>query len=172
MENFRSRAELLDQINPFFKKLLEDEIIHYESLVAAPSVTESGRKEMSPVEFLSIERKEGESIEEGRMKEARVLAKRIHDLVAFGCHEYRDFAMIFRVAKDIYFYEYELKNLGIPYYVVSGRGFYKQPEIRDLIALLEILENPHLDIPFAAVLRSPPSTNRAWTFSWSRSSPF
>ncbi|MBI1977464.1 MAG: PD-(D/E)XK nuclease family protein, partial [Candidatus Omnitrophica bacterium] len=107
------------------------------------------------VEFLTIERKEDESITEARIKEAQVLAERIQALVRSGAYEYRDFAMLFRVATDIYFYEHELRNQGVPYFVISGRGFYKQPEIRDLISFLELLENPHLDIPLAAVLRSP-----------------
>ncbi len=152
VENFRSRSELLNQINPFFEKLWAEEKRSFEPLEACRSFSD---KTNPSVEFLTIERGEGESIEEARMNEARILAERIHDLVASGAYEYRDFAMLFRVATDIYYYEHELRNLGIPYYVVSGRGFYHQPEIRDLVSFLELLENPHLDIPLAAVLRSP-----------------
>ena len=107
------------------------------------------------VEFLTVERPEGETVQEARIKEARALAGRIEELQATGAYEYRDFAMLFRAADDIFFYEYELRNLGIPYYVVSGRGFYHQLEIRDIISFLEALDNPYLDIPLAAVLRSP-----------------
>ena len=151
-ENFRSRSELLNQINPFFEKLWVEEKKSFEALKAYRTFPV---KTNPSVEFLTIEREENESIEEARMKEARILAERIHDLVTSGAYEYRDFAMLFRVATDIYYYEHALKNLAIPYYVVSGRGFYHQPEIRDLISFLELLENPHLDIPLAAVLRSP-----------------
>jgi len=152
IENFRSRGELLNQINPFFEKLWSEEKRSFEPLEARRTFPQ---KTIPSVEFLVIEREEDESVQEARMNEARVLAERIHGLVASGAYDYRDFAMLFRVSTDIYYYEHELRNLAIPYYVVSGRGFYRQPEIRDLISFLELLENLHLDIPLAAVLRSP-----------------
>ncbi len=152
VENFRSRGELLNQINPFFEKLWTEEKRSFEPLETRRIFPQ---KANPSVEFLSIKQEEDESIEEARMNEARVLAEQIHGLVTSGVYEYKDFAMLFRVATDIYYYEHELRNLGIPYYVVSGRGFYRQPEIRDLISFLELLENPHLDISLAAVLRSP-----------------
>ena len=169
VENFRSRARLLNQLNSFFQHLWASEDRTFEPLEASHAVIArqhaiAADKSPSPgaracndgcVELLTIEREEDETVEEVRMKEARTLAERIRDLVNSGAYEYGDIAMLFRVATDIYFYEHELKNLGIPFYVVSGRGFYKQPEVRDLIAFLELLENPHLDIPLASVLRSP-----------------
>ena len=152
VENFRSRSELLNQINPFFKELWVGVAGVFEPLQAARDFP---AKKTTSVEFLVIEREEEETIEEARMKEARVLAERIREFVEAGTYAYRDFAMLFRVATNMYFYEHELRNLGIPYYVIGGRGFYWQPEIRDLMNILELLENPHLDIPLAAVLRSP-----------------
>jgi ATP-dependent helicase/nuclease subunit A len=156
-ENFRSRPELLDQMNPFFRQLWAEEAKTIEALVASRK-GDGQRSCLSPVcgavEFLMIERGE-ESVQEARIKEARVLAKRIKDLVDSKLYQYQDFAMLFRAADDIFFYEYELRNLGVPYYVISGRGFYRQLEIRDVISFLEILDNPYLNIPLAAVLRSP-----------------
>jgi len=152
VENFRSRPELLSQINPFFDELWSEEKRPFEPLEALRSVPV---KRGASLELLTVEREAGETAEEMRMNEARILAERIHELVSSGAYGYKDFAMLFRVATDIYFYEHELRKLGVPYYVVSGRGFYRQPEVRDLISFLELLENPHLDIPLAAVLRSP-----------------
>ncbi len=150
-QNFRSRAEILGEINSFFESLFSGVASVFEPLEAASSFPE--KKDLS-VEFLVVPR-ENESMAEVRMNEARVLAEKILEMVKSGRYEYRDFAMLFRATTDLYFYEYELRNYGIPYYVVGGRGFYKQPEIRDIISFLELLENPHLDIPLAAVLRSP-----------------
>ncbi|MBI3999286.1 MAG: PD-(D/E)XK nuclease family protein, partial [Candidatus Omnitrophica bacterium] len=113
------------------------------------------KKERPSVELIAVGKEADESAQEMRTQEARVLAREIYDLVESGFYQYKDFAMLFRAGTDIFLYEYELRALNIPYYVVSGRGFYHQPEIRDLIAFLEVLENPHLDIPLAAVLRSP-----------------
>ncbi len=156
VENFRSRAEVLNEINSFFGSIWPGNI--FEPLQASRDVMASKAQPDGAehsVEFLVIDRKGDESMTEVRMNEARVLAKRISEMVTSGKYDYQDFAMLFRATTDIYFYEYELRNYGIPYYVVGGRGFYKQPEIRDIISFLELLENPHLDIPLAAVLRSP-----------------
>ena len=124
-ENFRSRPELIDCVNPFFEKLWAEEKKTFGPLIPARNViarSEIPRND-GVVEFLTVERPEGETVQEARIKEARALAGRIEELQATGAYEYRDFAMLFRAADDIFFYEYELRNLGIPYYVVSGRGF-------------------------------------------------
>jgi len=151
VENFRSLPEVLNTINPFFESLFAQEG-QFEQLKSKLSSADGSNP---CVEFLAIERKEDETMNEVRMNEARILAERISQMIDSDRYDYKDFAMLFRATTDIYFYEYELRNYGIPYYVVGGRGFYKQPEIKDLISFLELLENPHLDIPLAAVLRSP-----------------
>jgi ATP-dependent helicase/nuclease subunit A len=62
---------------------------------------------------------------------------------------------LFRSTTDIKLYEHSLSHLDIPYYVVSGRGFYNTTEITDLINLLKIIESPLDEINLAAVLKSP-----------------
>lgn len=151
-ESFRSRSEVLEFINPFFQKLWAEEGKMFDALSAGLKFPD---KKMPSAELITIEQEEGEKAEELRIKEAQALALRIRELMETGEFQYRDFAMLFRAGTNIHLYEYELRNLNIPYYVVSGRGFYRQPEIRDLISALEFLENPHLDIPLAALLRSP-----------------
>ncbi|MCX8036549.1 MAG: helicase-exonuclease AddAB subunit AddA [Candidatus Sumerlaeia bacterium] len=48
-----------------------------------------------------------------------------------------------------------LRAQGIPAYTDAPPGQFLPTEIRDLFALLELLDNPCQDIPLAAVLRSP-----------------
>ncbi len=151
-ESFRSRSEVLEFINPFFQKLWAGEGKTFDALSAGLEFPE---KKMPSAEWITIEQEEGEKAEELRIKEAQALALRIQELMETGEFQYRDFAMLFRAGTNIHLYEYELRHLNIPYYVVSGRGFYRQSEIRDLMSALEFLENPHLDIPLAALLRSP-----------------
>ena len=43
----------------------------------------------------------------------------------------------------------------IPVFSESGSGFFQATEVRDILSLLEVLDNQHQDIPLAAVLRSP-----------------
>ncbi|HSH94456.1 MAG TPA: UvrD-helicase domain-containing protein, partial [Roseimicrobium sp.] len=51
-------------------------------------------------------------------------------------------------------YAKEFSRRGIPFQAPRG-GFYSSIEIADLLALLQILDNPLQDIPLLAVLRSP-----------------
>ena len=56
---------------------------------------------------------------------------------------------------DVPAYEAELRNAGIPFQTVQGKGFYEREEITDLIQLLRFLNNKTDEIALAAVLRSP-----------------
>jgi ATP-dependent helicase/nuclease subunit A len=48
-----------------------------------------------------------------------------------------------------------LRAQGVPVYCDRGGGFFEAPEIRDMLALLSLLDNQRQDVPMAAVLRSP-----------------
>ena len=51
-------------------------------------------------------------------------------------------------------YAKEFSRLGIPLSAARG-GFYDSAEVRDLLALLQLLDNPLQDLPLLGVLRSP-----------------
>ena len=48
-----------------------------------------------------------------------------------------------------------LRASGIPVHSESGSGYFESMEVRDMLALLQVLDNRRQDIPLAAVLRSP-----------------
>src|SRR6185295_16550607 len=48
-----------------------------------------------------------------------------------------------------------LRRSGIPVHSESGSGFFESMEVRDVLALLAVLDNQRQDVPLAAVLRSP-----------------
>jgi len=47
------------------------------------------------------------------------------------------------------------RRAGIPVHAQSSSGYFESMEVRDMLALLNLLENQRQDIPLAAVLRSP-----------------
>ena len=47
------------------------------------------------------------------------------------------------------------RRAGIPVHAQSSSGYFESMEVRDKLALLNILENQRQDIPLAALLRSP-----------------
>jgi len=110
---------------------------------------------------------EGKDKTEARKWESMEIAKRIKEIVDKGLIKitnkrerernisYRDFAILFRSTTDIKLYEHSLSHVDVPYYVVSGRGFFNTTEITDLINLLKVIESPLDEINLAAVLKSP-----------------
>ncbi len=67
-----------------------------------------------------------------------------------------DMAVLLRsVATDGMRFAWVFGQLGIPYFVDLGRGFFSAQEVRDLLNLLRVLDNPFQDIALASVLRSP-----------------
>ncbi len=49
----------------------------------------------------------------------------------------------------------ELRMAGIPAYADLNTGYFTATEVEIVLSLLKIIDNPHQDIPLAAVLRSP-----------------
>lgn len=47
------------------------------------------------------------------------------------------------------------KQLGIPLSINDTQNYFQSTELRVMISLLQIIDNPYQDIPLAAVLRSP-----------------
>ena len=149
VENFRTAPAVLNFINPFFEELWNEDSFPFERLLAkAPGDPKAG------AELLCVEINEKESLDSGRLREADLIGDRILELREEGI-SFGDTAVLFQAMTDIGIYEQALKKRGIPYYALSGSGFYHQPEIRDLISYLSFLENPLADIPLAASLRSP-----------------
>ena len=112
-----------------------------------------------------------EERERPREREARRLAARIRLLVESGeasvsagggaegppvrPPSYGDIAILMRAMTDSKIYERALRQAGVPYYVVAGKGFYDRPETRDILTLLEFVDNRSDERALAAVLRSP-----------------
>jgi len=68
---------------------------------------------------------------------------------------YGDITILLRSRRHQADLEFVLQNQGIPYYVLSGIGFYSQREIIDLINALRLLINFHDQVALVGTLRSP-----------------
>lgn len=104
--------------------------------------------------------------------EARLVAKRINELVnsevkeKFNVYDknikgyrpvsYKDIVILMRATSNWAptFVE-ELTNAGIPVFADTATGYFQTVEIRTIMSLLQIIDNPVQDIPLIAVLRSP-----------------
>ncbi|SNZ14334.1 DNA helicase/exodeoxyribonuclease V, subunit A [Terribacillus aidingensis] len=69
--------------------------------------------------------------------------------------QYRDIVILLRSMTWAPAIVDELKQQGIPVYAELSTGYLEAIEIKVMMSVLKIIDNPLQDIPFAAVLRSP-----------------
>jgi ATP-dependent helicase/nuclease subunit A len=165
--NFRSRPEILDVVNAVFGPLLGD---GFTPLVAgrapeelrlfAPDPPDEPRVELLACETAGWEEREAElglgalATQPWRRAEARAVAARLRAEVDAGRPQ-RDVVMLVRATSSLRLYEQALEEQGLSTYVVGGRGYWAQEQVRDGIAYLALLANPHDETSLYAVLSSP-----------------
>lgn len=69
--------------------------------------------------------------------------------------EYRDIVLLTPTKKNNIAIMDTFKRLGIPVEVNDAENYFQATEVRTMISLLQIIDNPYQDIPLAAILRSP-----------------
>jgi ATP-dependent helicase/nuclease subunit A len=165
--NFRSRQEILDVVNAAFPALLG---AGFAPLVAgrapeelrlfAPGPPEEPRVELLACETTGWEEREAElglaalAAQPWRRAEARAVAARLRAEVAAGRPQ-RDVVVLVRATSSLRLYEQALEEQGLSTYVVGGRGYWAQEQVRDGVAYLAMLANPHDEASLYAALSSP-----------------
>ena len=168
-ENFRSHEGILDFVNALFAPLMRESIggVDYDEEARLRFGGRDHRASMSsspsappPVELLL--RRLGGSGEEDESasdaeKEARLVGRRLLELHGDPARPaaWSDIVILLRAPRNkTAAYAKEFSRLGIPLAAARG-GFYDSAEARDLLALLQLLDNPLQDLPLLGVLRSP-----------------
>lgn len=167
--NFRSDEAILDAVDLMFSALWGPE---FEAL-HAPGAAEPAVE--VPVELLVTDGHKGRwdelfadtAAEEApfgdtmcdvtpwRAAEARLLAKRIDELVAQGRFRAGEVVVLLRATTSIAVYERALEERGLATYVLGGRGYWSQQQVADLRAYLAALANPLDELALYSVLASP-----------------
>ena len=86
--------------------------------------------------------------------EAAFVTKTIMDGVANG-RKYSDFAILYRTNAQSNAIEQSLSRSGIPHRIIGGHRFYDREEIRDMVAYLQVINNPHGDIRLSRIINVP-----------------
>lgn len=86
--------------------------------------------------------------------EAIFVAKTITEGVADG-RKYSDFAILYRTNAQSNAIEQALSRSGIPHRIIGGHRFYDREEIRDMVAYLQVVNNPHDDIRLSRIINVP-----------------
>jgi len=110
---------------------------------------------------------EGFRLGDGLVEESRRLASHLKETIEAGRlavddgggrtrpARWGDVALLLRRMSHLHIYERAFENERIPYYVVAGRGFFKQQEVLDVLHLMRVLNDPGDDLHLAGLLRSP-----------------
>ncbi len=164
-DNFRSSPAILKVVNSYFEDKLK--ILELQASGQRNREKDFYQNEKEAVKWNIQFYADGEdNVDGARIKEAQHIARQIKAIVekeetfdeetkeerklAFG-----DIAILFRAMSNVLLYATALKAQNIPFFIASGRGFYDQSEIRDMLNFLTFLEKPFAEVSLAAVLRSP-----------------
>ena len=168
--NFRSGEELLDVLNGAFAPELGE---RFTPLAAGAVVPEGPLRLFDPdpvtgdppVELLVTDQRGWEDLEREvglagfatqvwRRAEARLVAHRLRAEVDGGRRP-GDIVVLVRATGSLRLLEQALEEQGLPTYVVGGRGYWSQEQVRDGVAYLSALANPRAEESLLAVLSSP-----------------
>ncbi|MGL4694446.1 helicase-exonuclease AddAB subunit AddA [Enterococcus larvae] len=181
-ENFRSRGAVLDFTNLVFEQLMDEQVgqIPYDKdaqlvngfqqfLEGADYTTEimiyEKKKTAESTDILELETEL--QIEDKTEGEIHMTALKIRELIDQGFLiydkklkenrpvRYQDIVLLSPTKKNNLTILEIFKRCNIPLQVNDAQNYFQATEIRTMISLLQLIDNPYQDIPLASVLRSP-----------------
>jgi ATP-dependent exoDNAse (exonuclease V) beta subunit len=150
-QNYRSRPEVLAAVNYLFHEEFGDEFqpLHASGEFPHPVLGH-------PVELLVTEKATyADTDVHWRRAEARHIARRVRELVDTAAATPGEIVLLFAAGTDAEWYEEELRSAGLPTYRATGRGYFGQQQVVDLLSYLSLLQNRYDDRAVLAVLASP-----------------
>jgi ATP-dependent exoDNAse (exonuclease V) beta subunit len=149
--NYRSRPEVLAVVNHLFGSDFGDE---FQPLAASGEFPDPVFG--PPVELLVTDKSSYSDTDvHWRRGEARAIARRIRELIDSGAADAGEIVLLFAAGTDAEWYEEELRALGIATYRGTGRGYFGQQQVVDLLSYLRLLRNRYDDEALVSVLASP-----------------
>jgi ATP-dependent helicase/nuclease subunit A len=150
-ENYRSRPEVLDVINHLFSADFGES---FQPLSAAGRFADPA---FGPAVELLVTDKSTyrDSGTHWRAAEAKHVATRVKELVDSGGATPGEIVLLFAAGTDARLYEEALRELGLPTFRATGRDYYHQQQVVDLLAYLRLLHNRYDDEALVTVLASP-----------------
>jgi DNA helicase-2/ATP-dependent DNA helicase PcrA len=133
--NYRSTQVILDAASAVVSRNRgrKDKVLWTDQTGGAPIVTYRGGDELDEADFIV------RTIRRGLADDARAVA-----------------AVLYRTNAQSRAVEDGLRLAGIPYQVLGGTGFYERKEIKDALAYLKLVLNPHDDVALRRVINVPP----------------
>lgn len=179
-QNFRSRKEILDGVNFIFSQIMtakasELDYGEAEALRCGFLYPKNDKSLCSPIE-ITLFSKENDSVDtdntaedlQGFEREAAYIVSRLKELMQnnylvfdkdtkdYRPLKWRDIVILLRSVQDkAKILTEKLRDSDIPVYASIETGYFQETEVRTMVSLLQIIDNPQQDIPLTAVLYSP-----------------
>lgn len=166
--NFRSRNEVLESVNSIFERAMGKDLGMVSYDAAAKLYLGAKYPETScdnTTELIILEYDKENALSKAQ-QEAALVAKRVTELVNGGFEvydrdadimrpcKYSDIVILLRSAKD---WEEPFKSVleanGIPTFVAAKKGYFSSLEVREMMSLLQVLDNPRQEIPLFGTLK-------------------
>lgn len=177
--NFRSSKNIIDCVNTVFESIMskemgeldyneEEKLIFGNEKIKSENTIEIDFYDTQIDESLETEISDDDETLENVEIEARIVAQKIKymiqskfkvlddDGITMRDVKYSDIVILMRstsTASEIY--KKELNYFDIDVYEDINKGYFDNVEVRTIISLLQIIDNPNQDIPLLAVLLSP-----------------
>ncbi|HET7136763.1 MAG TPA: UvrD-helicase domain-containing protein [Gaiellaceae bacterium] len=149
--NYRSRPEVLAAVNHLFHEEFGD---GYQPLAASGEFPDPVFGH--PVELLVTDKRSFAAAPlSWRDGEAKAIARRVRELVEAAVAAPGEIVLLFAAGTDAERYESALRTEGLPTYRATGRGYFGQQQVVDLLAYLRLLHNRYDDEALVTVLASP-----------------
>ncbi|MCT4615557.1 MAG: UvrD-helicase domain-containing protein [Marinifilaceae bacterium] len=124
---------------------------------AANSVIQKNKNQIQKNTF--SENEDGDKIEVIRAltdhEEGYIVANSIYDTRLSKSLQPSDFAILYRTNAQSRIFEESLRKLNLPYKIYGGLSFYQRKEIKDLIAYLRVVVNPHDEEAIKRIINFP-----------------
>lgn len=173
--NFRSRREVLESVNDVFEKIMTGKSagVSYDERArlyyGAEYPVVEGQSQNTELVLIEKPKEYDDAIDAGNAKEleAYYIAGRIQDMMKqhFQIYDsknktvravsYADIVILLRAMDD---QEEALRKVfekqGIPVYSTTKTGYFSTLEVRTIMSLLQVLDNPRQDIPLYGMMTS------------------
>ena len=136
LTNYRSTRPILEAAN---KVIRRNSSRHEKAL-------ESARGAGEPVRCLRLK---------DEMSEAQFVVEQMRKLLRLEEAKPADFAILCRTQVQFRPFEGELRANGLPYTVVGGMSFFDRKEVRDVVAFLKLVVNPHDETALLRIINTP-----------------
>ncbi|MCA9262448.1 MAG: UvrD-helicase domain-containing protein [Planctomycetales bacterium] len=136
-QNYRSTPQILDAAN----RLISNNRMRKEKILF------TDRPPGDPVRLMRYDNGEDEASD---------IVSQIASAVEKGERKPSDFAILYRVNALSRNFEHVLREFGLAYQIVNGVEFYQRKEIKDVLAYLQLVNNPRDRMAFLRIVNTPP----------------